>query len=193
MEGALAGGARLFQYRDKLSHMGEAYERALPLRRLAKESGATFLVNDRCDLALAVDADGVHLGQDDLPLALARSVMGEGKLIGLSTHRLEQVLAAGDAADYLAFGPIFDTGTKPDHEPVVGVEGLRAIRSHTTLPLFAIGGITLERVAPVLEAGADGVAVISALAGSPDVAGAARAFMARLTRRDPRESGRRDP
>lgn len=182
MEGALAGGVRLFQYRDKLAPMGEAYGRALDLCRRAKEAGAIFLVNDRCDLALAVDADGVHLGQDDLPLDLARAVMGDAKLIGLSTHRLEQVIAAGNAADYLAFGPIFDTGSKSDHEPVVGVEGLQTIRSHTTLPLFAIGGITLERVASVMEAGADGVAVISALAASQDVAAAARAFMARLKR-----------
>jgi thiamine-phosphate pyrophosphorylase len=193
MAAAIAGGARLFQYRDKLSSGGEAYDRALLLRRLAKEAGAIFLVNDRCDLALAVDADGVHLGQDDLPLELARAIMGEGKLIGISTHRLDQVLAARAGADYLAFGPIFATGTKPDHEPVVGVEGLRAIRPHTSLPVFAIGGITLDLVAPVLQAGANGVAVISALAGSTDVAGTARAFIERLTRGDPPGSECRAP
>ena len=189
MMAALAGGARIFQYRDKDSSAREAYDRALPLSQAARNGDAIFLVNDRCDLALAVEADGVHLGQDDLPLALARSVMGAGKLIGVSTHRLEQVVTATEGgADYLGFGPIFETGTKLDHEPVVGIEGLRHVRSHTSLPVFAIGGISLERVDSVMEAGANGVAVISALMGADDVAGTARAFIERVARRDRRGS-----
>ena len=186
---ALAGGARIFQYRDKDGSAREAYDRALPLRQVARNGAAIFLVNDRCDLALAVEADGVHLGQDDLPLALARSIMGVGKLIGVSTHRLEQVVTATEGgADYLGFGPIFETSTKLHHEPVVGIEGLRHVRSHTSLPVFAIGGISLERVDAVMEAGANGVAVISALMGADDVAGTARAFIQRAARRDQRGS-----
>lgn len=183
MRQALAGGARLFQYRDKDASMRDAFERAGPLRTLARDHGGLFLVNDRCDLALAVDADGVHLGQDDLPLAMARAILGPHKVIGLSTHRPEQVIegtAAG--ASYLGYGPIFKPGSKTDHEPIVGIEGLRQVRSLTTLPIFAIGGITLEQVSAVIDAGADGVAVISSLAGANDVSETTRAFIARCSK-----------
>jgi thiamine-phosphate pyrophosphorylase len=177
---AVAGGARLFQYRDKAASGREAYHRASRLRQLTADAGAIFVVNDRCDLALAVEADGVHLGQNDLPLALARAVMGK-KLIGISTHNDRQVTEATAAgADYLGFGPIFATDTKSDHEPVVGPEALRRIRSLTSLPIFAIGGMTLETVPAMVEAGADGVAVISAIWRSSDIAQTVRQFMARL-------------
>jgi thiamine-phosphate pyrophosphorylase len=175
---AAGAGARLFQYRDKLSPGGHIYRLALQLRRAAEQAGALFLVNDRCDVALAVDADGVHLGQGDLPVALARRLLGHGKIIGVSTHRPAEVREATvTGADYLGVGPIFQTGTKPDHEPVVGIEGLRQIQSLTPLPVFAIGGITLECLPAVRGAGADGVAVISAIVGSSDVAGTVRAFL----------------
>lgn len=182
MAAAAAGGARLFQYRDKASPAGEAYRQAARLRRVAEDLGVLFLVNDRCDLAMAVDADGVHLGQQDLPLSMARSLLGPTKLIGISTHRATQVEeAAAGGADYLGFGPIFPTGTKPDHEPVVGTEGLRRIRSLTRLPVFAIGGITIENVGAVLRAGADGAAVVSAVLQSTETAAAVRAFIARVS------------
>lgn len=172
------GGARLFQYRSKTASMLAAYREAASLRRAAQDAGALFLVNDRCDLALAVEADGVHLGQQDLPLGMARSILGAGKLIGVSTHTDAQVHAAAAAgADYLGFGPIFTPFSKRDHEPVVGIVGLRRIRTLTTLPVFAIGGITPDRVPALIEAGADGVAVISAIARADDVAAAARAFV----------------
>ena len=180
---ALAGGARLFQYRDKEASMREAYERASPLGALIRSQGGVFIVNDRCDLALAVDADGVHLGQDDFPLTMARAILGPNKIIGLSTHQPEQVVegtAAG--ADYLGYGPIFKPGSKADHDPIVGTEGLRRVRPLTALPIFAIGGITLEQVPAVIAAGADGVAVISALAQADDVTKATRDFMARCSR-----------
>jgi len=182
MKQALAGGARLFQYRDKHASMREAYERAAPLQALARDHGGIFIVNDRCDLALAVDANGVHLGQDDLPLAMARAILGPTRLIGISTHRPEQVIAATEGrADYLGYGPIFKPGSKSDHEPLVGVEGLRAIRTLTSLPVFAIGGITLEQVPAVIGAGADGIAVISALIGSPNVTETTKRFIARCS------------
>ncbi len=175
-------GAKMFQYRNKTASMKAAYAEVLPLRKVAHELGVLFIVNDRCDLALAVDADGVHLGQGDLPLNLARKVMGPDKLIGISTHSREQVVAAtAGGPNYLGFGPIFTPGSKSDHDPVVGVEGLRAIRSMTALPLFAIGGITADRTEEVMRAGADGVAVISAVLKEPDIQRAVSDFVSRIS------------
>jgi len=183
---AAEGGARLFQYRDKTSSMAAAYRQAVPLRQAAKDLGAMFLVNDRCDLALAVDADGVHLGQHDLLVQMARTVMGAGKLIGISTHTDAQVSAATQAgADYLGFGPIFPPGSKRDHDPVVGIDGLRRIRRLTGLPVFAIGGIALDHVPSIIEAGANGVAVISAIARAADVTATTRAFVSQFQSRNP--------
>ncbi|MGH7204727.1 MAG: thiamine phosphate synthase [Nitrospiraceae bacterium] len=179
---AAENGVRLFQYRDKTSPMREAYRQATKLRRAAADARALLFVNDRCDLALAVDADGVHLGQDDLSLSHARSLLGPAKIIGISTHRASQVEeATRGGADYLGFGPIFPTGTKPHHEPVVGIEGLRQIRPLTQLPVFAIGGITIDSLEAVIEAGADGVAVISAILNAPRIRDAARAFMSHFS------------
>jgi len=178
---AAENGARLFQYRDKTSPMGEAYRQAARLRQAAADAGALFFVNDRCDLALAVDADGVHLGQDDLPLSHARSLLGPAKIIGVSTHRASQVEAAtSGGANYLGFGPIFPTSTKPQHEPAVGIEGILQIRPLTRLPVFAIGGITIDSLQAVIGAGADGVAVISAILHAAHVPDAVRTFMSRF-------------
>ena len=182
LKASATAGAKLFQYRHKNASMKVAYEEALPLRQAARELGVLFIVNDRCDLALAVDADGVHLGQGDVPLNLARKVMGPDKLIGISTHSLEQVQAAtAGEPDYLGFGPIFRPGSKVDHDPVVGVDGLRAIRALTALPIFAIGGITVESVEEVIRAGADGVAVISAILKAPDIQRAVNDFVSRIS------------
>ncbi len=157
--------------------MQAAYAQALALRQAAKEVGACLIVNDRCDLALAVHADGVHLGQDDLPIADARRLLGPEKLIGLSTHNPEQVREAAELKpDYIGFGPIFSTATKADHDPVVGLEGLRAARALTTLPMFAIGGITADRVNDIIAAGANGIAVISAILKAQDLEQAIRTF-----------------
>ena len=178
---AAEAGGSLFQYRNKRASMKEAYEEALALRHVAAEAGVLFIVNDRCDLALAVDADGVHLGQGDLPLDLARKVMGPEKLIGISTHNLAQVREATvGKPDYLGFGPIFTPGSKQDHDPVVGLEGLCAMRSLTSLPVFAIGGIQVDQVRQVMEAGADGVAVISAILKAPDISHAVNAFLTQM-------------
>jgi thiamine-phosphate pyrophosphorylase len=186
---AAGAGVRLFQYRDKSSPVRDVYRQALRLRQAAADAGALFLINDRCDLALAVDADGVHLGQEDLPLKLARRLLGPGKIIGISTHRAADVREAAEGgADYIGFGPIYPTHTKPDHEPVVGLDGLRQIRSLTRLPIFAIGGITADRIEAALEAGSDGVAIISAILGASDISGAVRACLAPLAR-----AGRRGP
>jgi thiamine-phosphate pyrophosphorylase len=178
---AAAQGIRLFQYRDKRATMRDAYLIARALRQAATEVGSLLIVNDRCDLAMAVDADGVHLGQEDLPIAYARRLLGPGKIIGLSTHTMPQVREAVSAQpDYIGFGPVFSTSTKADHDPVVGLEGLRAARALTTLPMFAIGGITAESSRRVMEAGADGVAVISAILKAADLESAIKKFQQAL-------------
>jgi thiamine-phosphate pyrophosphorylase len=179
---AAEAGASLFQYRNKTAPMKEAYVEALALRQAAARAGVLFIVNDRCDLAMAVDADGVHLGQGDLPLNLARKVMGPNKLIGISTHNPDQVReATAGKPDYLGFGPIFKPGSKQDHDPVVGLEGLRAVRPLTSLPVFAIGGIQLEQVREVMRARADGVAVISAILKAADIKHVVKEFHARIS------------
>ena len=178
---AAEAGASLFQYRNKTASMKEAYVEVLALRQAAAKAGVLFIVNDRCDLALAVDADGVHLGHGDLPLDLARKVMGPDKLIGISTHNPDQVReATAGKPDYLGFGPIFKPGSKQDHDPVVGLEGLRAMRRLTPLPVFAIGGIQIDQVGEVMKAGADGVAIISAVLKAADIREAVRKFLAQM-------------
>ena len=165
--------------------MRDAYLIARALRQAATEVGSLLIVNDRCDLAMAVDADGVHLGQEDLPIAYARRLLGPGKIVGLSTHTMPQVHEAVSAQpDYIGFGPVFSTSTKADHDPVVGLEGLRAARALTTLPMFAIGGITAESSRRVMEAGADGVAVISAILKAADLESAIKKFQQALATSD---------
>ena len=182
LKASAEAGAKIFQYRNKTASMKEAYAEASALRKVASDMGVTFIVNDRCDLALAVDADGVHLGQGDLPYGYARMVMGKSKLIGLSTHNRDQVKEAETLKpDYIGFGPIFKPGSKQDHDPVVGIEGLRAVRSLTALPIFAIGGITVENMGEVMTAGANGVAVISAILGAPDIRRAVSGFLLRMS------------
>jgi thiamine-phosphate pyrophosphorylase len=177
-----AAGAKIFQYRNKTASMKEAYAEALVLRQAAAEAGVLLIVNDRCDLALAVDADGVHLGQDDLPYSYARRLMGPDKFIGLSTHNGDQVREADQLKpDYLGFGPIFTPGSKEDHDPVVGLEGLRQVRPLTRLPIFAIGGIHVDQVRAIRQAGADGVAVISAVLKATDVQQAVCNLIAQMT------------
>ena len=170
-------GVGLVQYRNKGASMKEAFQQAEELREAARTAGILFIVNDRCDLALALEADGVHVGQDDLALHHARALLGDECLIGISTHRPEEVQeATKGGADYLGFGPIFETSTKKDHEALVGVSGLNEVRTLTSLPIFAIGGITAESLPELINAGADGVAVASAIFGAPDRQAALRQF-----------------
>ncbi len=159
---AVRAGARWIQYRDKEKTRREIYFEALKLRELTRETGAAFVVNDHTDIALAVDADGVHLGQDDLPIKEARSLMGN-RIIGISTHSVSEALEAEAAgADYIGFGPVFITTTKDAGTPK-GVEMLAEITRRVRIPVVAIGGITLENLARVRAAGADAVAVASAI------------------------------
>jgi thiamine-phosphate pyrophosphorylase len=170
----LQGGATILQYRDKSGDAARMLSCARELRRVT-QGQATLIVNDRCDICLAAQADGVHLGQDDLSPAGARNIFGEEGhkssrplVIGFSTHNLDQVREA-DAMpiDYIAAGPVFATASKANPDPVVGLEGIRRARRATAKPLVAIGGITRKNCRQVMDAGADAVAVISDLLESP--------------------------
>jgi len=177
LDATLAGGCRLVQLREKEWPSGRLLPMAERLRDRCRAVGATFIVNDRLDLALALGADGVHLGQDDLPPAAARPLLRPGMILGLSTHSLEQARAAQAAgADYVAVGSMFPTGTKPDFQ-LVGPELIGKLRGEISVPLIGIGGITHDNVAQVIHAGADGVAVISAVCAAPDPEAATRRFL----------------
>ena len=157
-------GAALIQIREKHASSREFHEDVVHAVAIARQRGVKIVVNDRVDIALLAGADGVHLGQDDLPPSAARRILGPNAVIGVSTHTPEQARRAltDGVADYIAFGPVFKTTTKADHEPVAGLEKLAEIRRETLgAPLVAIGGIGLENLASVLGAGADSAAIIS--------------------------------
>jgi len=168
----IKNGATILQYRDKVSGVGRFLSNARELRRLMLNR-ARFIINDRADLALACDADGVHLGQDDLSPAAARKIFdqvkdGKNRIIGFSTHNLSQVREADSMPiDYIAIGPVFATASKANPDPVIGLEGVRQARAATQKPLVAVGGITRVNAHQVREAGADSVAVIADLLDSP--------------------------
>ena len=163
----VAGGVTLLQYRNKDGNTCQMLSHAREIRRVLGRD-VTLIMNDRADLCLAADYDGVHVGQDDLSPEGARLVIGGKRILGVSTHNLQQLQEAdAGPADYIAFGPIFATSTKRDPDPVVGLERLRAARAATKKPLVAIGGITRVNIRSVLEAGADSAAVISDLLSSP--------------------------
>ncbi len=178
LEACIAGGCRLVQLREKDWPSGRLLPLAGRLRARCREAEVTFIVNDRVDLALAVAADGVHVGQEDLPAAVARSLLRPGMILGVSTHSLAQARAARDAgADYVAVGAMFATATKVDHE-LVGPALMRRVRAEVGAPLVGIGGITPENAGEVIRAGADGVAVISAVCGAPDPRAVVERFLA---------------
>lgn len=156
---------------------------AQSLSACVRRGKGVFIVNDRTDVARAADADGVHLGQEDLPVELARQILGPDKRIGYSTHLLAQVAEVDQSsADYIAFGPIFPTASKARPDPVVGLAGLKEARQATRKPLVAIGGITVQNARQVIEAGADSVAVIRDLLQAPDLAKRAEEFMNALSK-----------
>jgi thiamine-phosphate pyrophosphorylase len=173
MRQALAGGVKFFQYRSKNGPRKGIYETSLMLSQIAGNAKACFIINDHADIAAAVGADGVHLGQDDLPIEFARKLLGRDKLIGISTHSLEQARAAEAAgADYIGFGPIFKTSTK-DAGQTQGVRNLTIIKNSVAVPVIAIGGINQANLQFIAQAGADGAAVISGVLLAPDIEAAA--------------------
>jgi thiamine-phosphate pyrophosphorylase len=171
-------GVRMLQYRNKTASSRDLLESSKRLVSELLPRGLRFIVNDRADVAALADASGVHVGQEDLDVEEARVVIGESKLVGISTHNRAQFeQAAATSADYIAVGPIFSTSTKSNPDPVVGTEFVRQVRPLTDKPIVAIGGITLERAAGVVQAGADSVAVISDILRAPDPGARARQFI----------------
>ena len=177
----LRAGVRVIQYRHKEPFRRSHFEECVTLAQKVREAGGVFIVNDRADVAELSGADGVHLGQEDLPPEKARRFLGLGRLIGYSTHNLEQArLAASSPSDYIAVGPVFPTRSKKNPDPVVGLSLVSAVRALTNRPLIAIGGITMETAPDVLAAGADAVAVIRDLLAAQDLEARARGFLAVL-------------
>lgn len=182
-QAAIRGGATVVQLRDKEAATRELVETGRVLRDLTQEMGVTFIINDRVDVALAVEADGVHLGVDDMPVPIARRLMGSEAIIGFSPETVEQARQAEtDSADYLGVGAVFGTSTKPDAGPPIGVEGLREMVQAVSIPVVAIGGITADNAAQCIQAGAAGVVVISAVVAAEDVEAAARRLRERIER-----------
>ncbi len=159
---AVEGGVTMVQLREKKADSLQFYRMAMDLKKMLAEFKVPLIINDRLDIALAVDADGVHLGQSDLPCAVARKILGKDKIIGLSIESAEQCLDL-EAIDYIAFSPVFATNTKDDISLPLGLDGVKEISSLANLPGVAIGGINEENASGVIEAGADGVAVVSAI------------------------------
>jgi len=177
LDAAVAGGCRMVQLREKEWPSGRLLPEAERLRARCAAADVTFIVNDRVDLALAVGADGVHLGQEDLPARVARPLLRPGMILGVSTHGVEQARAAqADGADYVAVGSMFATPTKADFQ-LVGPDLLRKLRGEIRVPLVGIGGITHDNVQEVVRAGADGVAVISAVCAAGDPRAASERFL----------------
>jgi len=172
---ALDGGATVIQLRDKIASTRVLIEEGLALRALTRERGALLIVNDRVDVALAVEADGAHVGQDDMPAGLARLLLGPDRILGVSAVNMEEAEeASAGGADYLGVGPIFPSLGKTDAGPATGVELLTELARRYTTPLVAIGGITAENATEVVRAGACGVAVITAVVYAEDITAASR-------------------
>jgi len=181
LDGILAGGARIVQLREKEMTLRELCQLGQEFRRRTASAGALLIVNDHVDLALAVDADGVHLGQDDLPMAAARGLAPE-LIIGRSSHGLEQaIVAEAEGADYVNIGPIFPTGTKPEHTVFLGPQAIREFGPRLAVPFTVMGGIGLANIDQVVAAGARHVAVVTAVTRAPDIAAAVRELRARIT------------
>jgi thiamine-phosphate pyrophosphorylase len=178
---AIRGGVDAVQLRGKDLPMREQVAIGRALREITREAGVLFIVNDRADLAVALDADGVHVGQDDLPAELVRQVVGPERIVGVSAATIPEVLTARDAgADYLGVGAIYSTATKPDAGEPTGPELIGTIKGAVDLPLVGIGGINLANAAAVIAAGAAGAAVVSAIVAADDPESAARELKRRI-------------
>lgn len=175
---AIRGGATLIQYREKNACMSDKYERAAGLCRAVKQTGIAFIVNDHADLALAIEADGVHLGQDDLPAAVVRRILGDGSILGVSVGSVPEARRAErDGADYVSVGPIFPTLTKPDAGETVSRKLVTEMVKTIDIPVIAIGGIDASNVSEVMRLGVDGVAIVSAVMTAEDPMSAARQIL----------------
>lgn len=176
---AIEGGAKTIQLREKGMSARDMVKLGREIRRITWDANVTFLINDRADIALLVEADGIHLGQDDLSIEDARRLLGDEAVIGVSVDTVEEAIAAERmGVDYIALGPVFPTSTKTDTGPVTGLRGLSLVREKVKAPLVAIGGINRENAEQVLRAGADSLAVITGLTAEPDITLAARELSA---------------
>lgn len=181
LDGVIKGGARIIQLREKDLSEGDYYRLAERFRERTARAGVLLIINDRVDVAIAVGADGVHLGQDDFPIPAARRIAPD-LLIGASSHNLEEALCAQEeGADYVNIGPIFPTGTKEGVEHFLGPEAIREIVPHLQIPFTVMGGIKESNIGEVLAAGARKVAVVTAITQAPDIAGAVRSLRKRIT------------
>ncbi|MCM8777969.1 MAG: thiamine phosphate synthase [Candidatus Omnitrophica bacterium] len=177
VKAAVKAGVKVVQYREKYKSAKEMVKEALEIKRIC-EGKCLFLINDRIDIAMAIDADGVHLGQDDIPCLYARKLLGRDKIIGITVHNTEAALTAErDGADYLGVSPIFATRTKKDAMPPLGVEIIREIKKVVNIPVVAVGGINLDNLTSVLEAGADGISAVSVVVSSDNVEKECRRFI----------------
>jgi len=180
---AIAGGADTIQYRQKSGSTREMIEIARNMKRLCSEADVTFIVNDRLDVAIAAEADGVHLGQDDFPIPMARELLGEGRIIGGSAATLDEARKClSEGADYVGFGPVYPTSSKDDAGPVSGIDILKQVVEIIPLPIIAIGGVGAENIPDVMRAGAHGIAVISAVCCQDDPEEATRALYQALNK-----------
>jgi len=177
VKNAVRANVEVVQYREKYKNTHQMYEEAVKLRAICKD--IKFLINDRVDIALAVDADGVHLGNDDLPFSVARKLLGKNRIIGVTAHNLKEAQRAEKlGADYLGVSPIFLTTTKPDAGKPAGLELIRQIKKNVSLPIVAIGGINLSNAKDVVNAGADSLCAISAVVSAADVKAEIEKFQA---------------
>ena len=180
---AIAGGADTIQYRQKSGSTREMIEIARNMKRLCSEAGVTFIVDDRLDVAIAAEADGVHLGQDDFPIPMARELLGEGRIIGGSAATLDEARKClSEGADYVGFGPVYPTSSKDDAGPVSGIDILKQVVEIIPLPIIAIGGVGAENIPDVMRAGAHGIAVISAVCCQDDPEEATRSLYQALNK-----------
>lgn len=179
---AIQGGATVVQLREKEASTREMIRLGRSLHELTQKAGIPLIVNDRVDVALAIDAEGVHLGVDDMPVSIARRLLGPHRLIGFSPSTLDEARQAErEGADYLGIGDVYGTPSKPDAGPPIGIEGLTRFVQAVSIPVVAIGGIKADNAAAVIQAGAVGIAVISAVIGAPDPQEAARQLRAIVT------------
>jgi thiamine-phosphate pyrophosphorylase len=181
LEAAISGGATAVQLREKSANIRRVLELGRVLGELARGAGVPLIVNDRVDIALAIEADGVHVGQDDMPAELARRLLGPDRILGVSAGTVDEaVRAEHDGADYLGVGDVFGTGSKRDAGRPIGLDSLTRIVRAVSIPVVAIGGITVDNAGDAIEAGAVGIASISAVFGSPQPEVAARRMRARI-------------
>jgi thiamine-phosphate pyrophosphorylase len=181
VEEALAAGVRCVQLREKDLSSRDLYELALELRKITARHGARLIINDRIDIALAVEADGVHLGGESIPTYRARRLLGSAPLIGVSCHNLVNAITAQEkGADFITFGPVFHTPSKARYGEPLGLSRLTEVAQAVSLPIFALGGVTMERIGEVMEHGATGIALISAVIAAPSPGDASRNLLSRI-------------